>query len=269
MEPNFYIKDIPYKVWKFPSGEVQVVLLKEPYVDEEYTIQGSITCSDHIMELLQLVDILRFKGVSIIDLYMPYCAYSRQDRRNTSLEAASLNIFAKLIASCNFRIIQTLDNHSYVATALLDSLDIPLKRVITKLSADYLIIPDAGAIKRVTDLSIHLGIPTIRADKKRNIDGKIVETIVYATSEQLKNKTVLIVDDICQGGKTFEELAKAIKTIEQSVDICLYVTHGFFSSGFGAMREAGISSFITTNSVYSHNNRSNTSDVKVINVLSN
>lgn len=269
MDPNFIIYNVPYKVWKFPSGEVQVALLRDIDEDNDYMIHGSITCSDHIMELLQLVDVLRFNGATNISLHMPYCAYSRQDRRNGNLEASSLKIFTDLIASCNFKGIYTLDNHSYTSTTLLNAHDYSVQHWLLQIEADYLIIPDAGAIKRVTALAELRQIPTIRADKQRDSTGKITETIVYATSEQLKDKTVLIVDDICQGGKTFEELAKAIKAIEPSTTIHLAVTHGFFSSGFEALREAGISKFITTNSVYSHNNRSNTSDVKVIDVIFN
>jgi ribose-phosphate pyrophosphokinase len=42
----------------------------------------------------------------------------------------------------------------------------------------------------------------------------------------------VIIDDICDGGRTFIELAKAIKEQREGVEIYLVVTHGIFSAGF-------------------------------------
>lgn len=276
MEPNFSIDNIFYSIWKFPSGEIQIkITTLDSYDADTIYITGSILCSDHIIELLQLVEAIRCSSPSCrLVLKMPYCAYSRQDRRCNPGESLSIKVFASLINSCNFDNVITYDNHSDVATALINNcihvpVDLLLERRIYPQIYSYLISPDAGADKKVFNVSKVTGIPVINASKIRDTTtGNITKTIVHTTYEELEDKTVLIVDDICQGGRTFEELAKALKAIEPSVIIHLYVTHGFFSSGFGRLREAGISKFITTNSVYSHNNRTNTSDVSVINILS-
>jgi ribose-phosphate pyrophosphokinase len=42
----------------------------------------------------------------------------------------------------------------------------------------------------------------------------------------------VIVDDICDGGRTFTEIAKAIKAVRPTAKIYLIVTHGIFSAGF-------------------------------------
>ena len=52
------------------------------------------------------------------------------------------------------------------------------------------------------------------------------------------NKDVVIVDDICDGGATFINIAKEVKNQYKNVDkhcqgkIYLIVTHGIFSKGF-------------------------------------
>lgn len=271
MEPNFKLSSGNYKVWKFPSGELQVSLLRRPSQTEPTTITGSILSSDNIIELLQLVETLNYTGWNNLELTIPYCDYSRQDRRCNPGEAFSLKVFANLINSCNFTSVTTYDNHSDVATALINNcnnrhvkdllikgnnlikrVDRPNQKYETLISDvyGYFVSPDAGANKKVFDCSKRFNIPMIRADKVRDTaTGAILETQVYATPEQLKNKTVLIIDDICQGGRTFEELAKALKAIEPTVTVHLYCTHGFFNKGFNAMKEAGISKFITTDSV--------------------
>lgn len=251
LTPNFVSQDFTYRVWKFPSGEVQVQLGNKN-ITSSYVITGSILSSDHLMELLQLKSIL---GDTPCTLIMPYCAYSRQDRVCNPGEALSIKVFANLINSCNFDHVITWDNHSDVSTALINNC---LNKSVDYLIADYedydtydyLVSPDAGANKKVFKCSYEFDIPMIRADKVRDTtNGNIVSTDVYASADRLDGKTILIVDDICQGGRTFVELAKAIKEIQPSVTIHLYVTHGFFNNGFNALKDAGISKFITTKSV--------------------
>lgn len=258
MTPTFKSPEVTYNVMKFPSGEVQVTL-QHLDIDADYSVSltGSILSSDQLMELLQLVDTLRNEGIENIYLHMPYCAYSRQDRRCKYGEALSSKVFATLINSCKFTKVYTYDNHSDVITALLDNcVNTPVHMILHNCMSfrvhpyDFFVSPDAGANKKVLECSKIFSKPMIRADKVRDLStGRITHTEVFATPEQLDNKTVLIVDDICQGGRTFIELAKALKEISPTVKIHLYVTHGFFSHGIQPLINAGIDKLITTNSI--------------------
>jgi ribose-phosphate pyrophosphokinase len=57
----------------------------------------------------------------------------------------------------------------------------------------------------------------------------------------------VIVDDICDGGRTFTEIAKAIRTQVPNARIYLVVTHGIFSAGFEEL-EKYFERIYTTNS---------------------
>ena len=255
MKPNFKLSTSSYSVMQFPSGEIQVTLDTAPHAARIYpvTITGSILSSDHVMELLLLVEAINYHwNTSNINLVMPYCAYSRQDRRCNQGESFSLKVFTNLINSCNFTKVTTFDNHSDVSTALINNCyNVPVHQLLPDVSIyDYFVSPDAGANKKVFNCSKLFHIPMIRADKIRDVsNGKILDTQVFATADQLKDKTVLIIDDIGQGGRTFEELSKAIKAIEPSCNIHLYVTHGFFNAGFNKLKETGINKLFTTTSV--------------------
>lgn len=264
---NFKLSSGSYSVMQFPSGEIQVTLHTNPCTRvHPIKIIGSILSSDHLMELLQLVDAIKNNWkCTDLQLVMPYCAYSRQDRICNEGESFSLRVFAQLINSCNFTSVTTWDNHSDVSTALINNCtNLHVKELLYRYPTkpglvfgtfdlvyyDYFISPDAGSNKKVFACSQQFNIPMIRADKIRDVtNGSIIDTQVFATADQLKNSTVLIIDDIAANGRTFVELAKAIKAIEPSCTIHLYVTHGFFNSGFNKMKEAGISQFITTTSV--------------------
>lgn len=259
MENNFQVTGTDYKVMRFPAGEVQVTILgSELPVAEDVTITGSVLSSDHLMELMQLDFALKSEGFENIHLIMPYCAYSRQDRICNPGEAFALKVFTKILNECEFSTITTYDNHSDVSTALLDNCtDIPLVQIVNEMKYDLnitqysaFVSPDAGANKKVFKTCGLFGVDMIRADKLRDTKtGKILETQVFVTSDQLKDKRILILDDICEGGRTFIELTKALKAIEPTVIIDLFVTHGFFSKGLEELQAAGLSRIYTTNSV--------------------
>ena len=257
MNPAFTLKGEDYKVFKFPTGEVQVTLMKYYPKRTQTTITGSVLSSDNLMELLQLNDALIRAGYKEIHLIMPYCAYSRQDRICNPGESFSLRVFAQLINSCNFASVTTWDNHSDVSTALINNgTNIHVKDLIEPVSNneyDYLVSPDAGANKKVFDLSKRMKIPMIRADKIRDTaTGNIIDTQVYTTKEQIEGKRLLIVDDICAGGRTFKELAQKLKSIA-NCNIDLYVTHGFFNNSvdvIDSLVDSGISDIHTTHNPY-------------------
>jgi ribose-phosphate pyrophosphokinase len=124
--------------------------------------------------------------------------------------------------------------------------------------ADELVVvaPDKGAVKRATLVAeslISLDTPEriLFGEKVRDPgSGEILETLVltrmgetftHLTPDKLapfplKGKPMLIVDDICDGGRTFIELAKVLREFEPS-EIILYVTHGIFSKGFEVFKD--------------------------------
>lgn len=262
LTPNFTLSCGSYTVMKFPSGEIQVTLTEVPSNNYSLTIFGSILSSDHLMELLQLRATLSKEDYKSIRFIMPYCAYSRQDRVCNPGEAFSLKIFANLINSCEFSLVNTYDNHSLVSTALINNCVDAQAHEIFRRSTwldnttldleqyNYFISPDAGANKKIQACSKEFNIPMLRADKLRDTTtGRILETIIYATPAQLDNSTVLIIDDICDGGRTFIELANAIHKISPTCVVNLYITHGFFSKGVEPLLSAGINHIYTTTSV--------------------
>ena len=279
MTPNFKINIGTYSVKKFKSGEIQVKL-EGNYLDtdNDLLIEGSILSSDQLIELCQLVEAFRHYNPLIkIVLVMPYCSYSRQDRRCSQGESFSLKVFTNIINSLNLSKVFTIDNHSDVATALINNIgNISVSTLLADESclllgqkplttANLLESPDAGANKKIQDISSKTNIPFIRADKIRSLeDNSVSNTIVYATPEQLDNKTLLIVDDICDGGRTFIELTKAIKAIQPNCTVNLYVTHGFFTYGLDPIFESGINTIYTTNSVSQYHNIPSSDKFKIL-----
>lgn len=94
---------------------------------------------------------------------------------------------------------------------------------------------------------IYNSAPTLVANKTRS-DGKVIQELEIPEDLSLEKKDILIVDDICDGGATFIELAKIIKPMNPS-SLTLFVTHGIFRNGTDSLYEAGFDRVITTDSL--------------------
>lgn len=199
------------------------------------TIQALLYSSDDIMELLMVTDALReYDPKVMLTVEIPYFPYARQDRVCNPGEALAAKVMAKLINAQNYNNVILWDAHSDVSTALLDRCkNLTAENFIGEIVTPntILVAPDAGAIKRVQACAKKYQLDMIRADKLRDPKTQeIKETIVY--SEHVGDKDFLIVDDICDGGRTFIELAKKLRPLTNG-KISLYITHGIFSYGVG------------------------------------
>lgn len=234
------------KHFLFSGGEVHVKLDKanSPLVCTDYTMNG-------FMALCQHREVLQRKYGHPVSLIYPYLPYARQDRVMVESEPFSLKIFCDLLNSQKFARVTIYDPHSDVAPALIDNCVVIPQWEIAKwtMAEEYFserlfISPDAGAYKKLSklvadDQRIAIGV------KNRDAQGKITHTAVFSPIP-IEGQDCVIVDDICDGGRTFIELAKVLKQ-RGAKSVILYVTHGIFSQGIDVLKPH-IDRVYTTNS---------------------
>jgi ribose-phosphate pyrophosphokinase len=207
------------------------------------------------MELLLVTNaIKRLNRYTRVDLVLPYLPYSRQDRACVEGEAFSLKVFADIINDQMYDRVITLDAHSNVAGGVFnDFYNVSQKDILGVVentpfkltNGAVVVIPDEGAAKKATDVAAAFGLETVLATKVRDMNtGAILRTEVF--SSDLSGKTAVIIDDICDGGRTFIELAKVLKA-KNAKEVFLWVTHGIFSKGT-AVLGPHIDRVFTTNS---------------------
>ncbi len=231
------------RIFTFAGGESQVVLPEAFIADTESVtsvrINAWLKTADSVMQLLLLTDAVRRVMPNVpLRLNMPYVPYARQDRVCNPGEALSARVFCDLINAQSYATVMIADPHSDVVPALLDRVTVvdPSTMVEEVLrQSDFaqgvtLLAPDAGARKRVQNMAKKLGVEHVAfADKVRDTKtGRISGTSV---SNDLPELPILVVDDICDGGRTFLELGKALADVSAQPRY-LYVTHGIFSKGF-------------------------------------
>jgi ribose-phosphate pyrophosphokinase len=201
------------------------------------TIECLAKSADNVMELLMAVDALRRSGTQWISLFLPYVPYARQDRVMVPGEPLSVKVFCDMINALNLKAVYTLDNHSGVATALLNKcVEVDYLPLLDGIARDCILIsPDAGSEKKVAKAAKRFGLDIVTCSKVRQPStGKIIDTRV--NTSDLHGKDCLIIDDICDGGRTFIEIARRLATMNPG-RIDLYVSHGIFSRGIEPFHE--------------------------------
>lgn len=213
---------------KYPTGEIQVNIFARR--GNEVNLALLEATSDAIMTLLLEADAIRQRGGILDNLFIQFLPYARQDRVCEVGQAFSLKMLAKLINDLNFRKVLILEPHSPVATALINnSVALSFTSYLVNVARKRVVVaPDAGAEKRASLVATEFGCKFVQALKHRDKTGAIVSTQVLC--DDLNGEECLIVDDICDGGRTFIELAKVLKQ-KNAGKIILAVAHGIFSYG--------------------------------------
>ena len=203
---------------------------------EDSNKKNRIIDTNDLMKLCLFVDAFkRFVGRMPCRLVLPYIPYARQDRVANEGEALSISVFCNILNSLNFKQVIVLDPHSDVSTALLNNVKIiPQWEIFAdSVPADVdLISPDAGALKKIYKLQqavkkLGIDVPVRTATKHRDTQTGFISNTTLDGNPT--HKTCVVVDDICDGGGTFNALANVLN--EQYEKRILMVTHGIFSKG--------------------------------------
>lgn len=258
-------EEVEYKNFTFSAGEEQVRVGNISHYSE-ISIETNITNSRELVEFVMVLNaIYTANRYAHVTAYLPYLPYSRQDRVCYPGEAFGVSQFANMVLSATFNSskfsIVTWDVHSnesiYAFKHNLHNIgvDVFINKFKASNSFAYepgelvIVAPDKGAVARANLAAKTLGVTDVVYGKKvRNPEnGEILGLLLNrelpdgTVSSDIKDlavegKRVLIVDDICDGGRTFIELAKSLKSYHVST-IDLYVTHGIFSRGFRAFED--------------------------------
>jgi ribose-phosphate pyrophosphokinase len=248
---NLSKSNIKYKISKFPDGQQTIDIINWYYIpnpenptqESLIEIRTRLNSFQDLEILICAVNALRNIAPCNIELYVPYFLGSRSDRKFVDGGVNYLKqVICPIINSLNFSKVSVLDPHSDVLEACLNNyvkfnnhflVTMALRDIGGNLEDVCLVSPDAGAYKKIFDVAKMFGIKkVITATKVRDLEtGKILHTEV-PTLDQHNNIKYLIVDDICDGGRTFIEIAKAMKESRPTAKIYLVVSHGIFSGGF-------------------------------------
>jgi ribose-phosphate pyrophosphokinase len=197
--------------------------------------------------------------------FIPYYPGARQDRRTTPYSPETVKLTYSLLHS-HFLSTWTFDPHSAVLTNMEPRHFMPWELTSLKSVCDSksrvvgIIAPDKGAVVRAKQFhdTFYPWADLIQCEKVRDPDTG------FLTKYNLPRLTMtggryIIVDDICDGGATFNSLANEFKVYGPDYKLELFVSHGIFSKGIANLDPViehitTTDSFTTINSLGNINN---------------
>lgn len=236
------------QIWKLPEG-----LLKPSFIKITWYFENE----REIIDLCSFKSLLKKEGQHTT-LYMPYLPYARQDKEISNETTFNLHTFASIINSLNFSSVLATDVHNITLCSKLinnfRNLDVEMiqDQVLRVVRPTYTVFPDAGAKERYKYLEKYP--PTLSFEKVRNPLNGNLTSVFIPDKEFDKEATIpekssyLIIDDICDGGATFINIANILYNTYKASKVSLFVTHGIFSKGRKHLEDAGITLY-TTNSL--------------------
>ena len=239
----------------FADGE-SILQAKETVRNKNVFVVAS-TCSPantNIMELLLFVDSLKRASAKTITVALSYYGYARQDRKAQGRQPIGAKLVADILEKAGVTKVIAIDLHN---ASIQGFFNIPvddlkaqyvLAQEIKKYGKFTIASPDHGGAVRARVLA-ELIADTVEiaiVDKRRTGANKSVTMGVLGN---VKNKNVVILDDMIDTGGTIIKAATALKAAGAK-KIIIAASHGLFSKGFQAFADSeDIDKVIVTDSI--------------------
>lgn len=222
----------------FSDGEISCTINESVRGSDVFVIQStSSPVNDNLMELLIIIDALKRASASCITAVIPYFGYARQDRKAKSRDPISAKLVANLLTTAGADRVLTMDLHS---PQIQGFFDIPLdnlqgvsilapyfkKRIANTGKNVVCLSPDVGSVARVRNFASRIGVGFAIIDKRRQ-KANVCE--VMNIIGDVKDKTVLIVDDMVDTAGTLCNAAKAVIEVGGANEVYACATHGVLS----------------------------------------
>jgi ribose-phosphate pyrophosphokinase len=219
-----------YTCRRFPDGEMQIELEESVHGRHVVIVQStSPPVEQHLMELLLLADSCRRAGANRITACVPYFGYARQDRR-TRASSLGARVAARMLSTAGFDRLLIIDAHT---PAIEGFFEIPIDHLtavpllaeaaaVGKEAFSMVVAPDLGAVRLAREYARVLKAPVAVVHKVR-VNGGEVEA--QGLIGDVRDRRVLIVDDMLSTGGTIEAAVGALHAAGVAEPISLAVSH--------------------------------------------
>jgi ribose-phosphate pyrophosphokinase len=231
--------DIPLgkaAVGQFSDGESMVEIQENVRGRDVFVVQP--TCeptNDNLMELLVMIDALRWSSVRRVTAVIPYFGYARQDRRPRSARVPiTARLAAKMIGTAGANRVLTMDLH---ADQIQGFFDIPVDNVYAspillgdvwrQKYPDLMVVsPDVGGVVRARALAKRLDDADLAIIDKRRPKANVAQ--VMNIIGDVEGRSCVLVDDLVDTAGTLCKAAGALKE-HGAAKVVAYCTHAVLS----------------------------------------
>ena len=232
-------------ITRFGDGEIFVRVEDDVYKKPVWVIAATPTGAENYIELFLLLDALNRLHAQI-NLLITYFGYARQDRAQKG-EACGAQIFSEFFETFKFNKIIVIHAHSARLHSYLHFENFIPYELFYSLAkqADVILAPDMGARELAKKISAECKRSLAVAEKVRTAD----QIEICKILGDVKNKKVLIVDDIIATGSTVIKVSNILKQLGAS-SIKVMATHAIFTGNSEAqLDESDIEKVYVTNTL--------------------
>jgi ribose-phosphate pyrophosphokinase len=238
----------------FPNGNLKVRIEENARETDAFVIQTATPqhFHDRLMELLILIDALKYASAKRITAVIPYYFYVRSDKKDEPRISITARLIADLLETSGADRILTMNLHALQSMGFaripvdqLDAIPILTGYLQEKDLEDFVAVaPDIGRAKVTEAYARRLGLPVVVLDKRR-IDGEVVIRNIIGDVE----KNVIFFDDeILTGGSILEGLKELKKRGARR--FLAAVVHGVLAEGaVEEVEESPLEELVITNTL--------------------
>ena len=260
----------------FSDGESSVSIYETVRGSDVFVIQSTcMPVNDNLMDLLIMIDALKRASAGRITAVIPYFGYARQDRKTKPRDPISAKLVANLITRAGADRVLTMDLH---ANQIQGFFDIPVDNLLgAPLFVDYfhekfadvhdetiIVSPDVGSVARVRAFAQKMDMPMAIVDKRRQ---KANSSEVMNIIGDVRDKHVILLDDMVDTGGSLCHAAEALVTIGGARDVVAAASHGVLSGpAIQRIEESCIKELFFLNTIPASEDALKYSKIKYVNV---
>ena len=245
----------------YSDGEFQPSFEESVRGSRVFIIGSTFPNSDHLMEMLLMLDAAKRASARHITAVLPYFGWARQDRKDKPRVPIAAKLVAKMLETAGATRIITMDlhadqiqgffekpvDHLFASTIFLPYLE------SLNLSNLTIASPDMGGSKRAYAYSKYLSSEVVICYKQREKANKVSHMELIGN---VKDKNVILVDDMVDTAGTLTKAAILMKE-RGAISVRAICTHALLSGdAYDKIEKSELEELIVTDSIpprISHN----------------
>jgi ribose-phosphate pyrophosphokinase len=257
---------------RFSDGEFNFQIDENVRGGDVFIVQPTCPPTDsNLMELLVMLDAFRRSSAERVTAVIPYYGYARSDKKDRPRVPISAKLVANLITVAGANRVLTIDLH---ASQIQGFFDIPVDHLYAApvmigyyqdnpLPNLTVVAPDTGGAERARAYAKRLDAELALCDKRRE-KANVAE--VMNVVGDVRGRSCLIVDDMCDTGGSLTKVARALKEAGAgTIHACF--THAVLSGhAVEQLAQSGIEKIVITNTIPLNSHACKLQNVKILSI---
>jgi ribose-phosphate pyrophosphokinase len=241
---------------RFSNENIKVKIEENVRGADVFVVQTScVPVSDNLIEMLIMLDAMKYSSASRITAVLPYFPYARSDKKDESRISITARLVADLLQTAGADRVLTMSLHSPQTLGFFRN---PADQLMAHpiliryfkqkdLSKTVVVATDAGSAKFAGHFAKRIGTPMAVIDKRRTDDTETAQSV--ALIGDVEGKDVIVYDDEIATGGSIREAVRILREFGAR-EVRVGVTHGLFSgNAVETLNGANLDELVVTDTI--------------------